>query len=149
MNPASTSWLLIAASAGIFAALQSGIAGSLQKKIGMSSTLTINTLVFTLLALIFLAVEAFRGNVPWNKMREITPLETLGGACGFFLVLCLALSFPRLGALYSLVLMILGQCVAAIIIDKFGFFGLPAQSISLYRVAAVAMILGGVFLLNK
>jgi transporter family-2 protein len=142
-------WLFVAMFAGVNAALQSSTTGGLSKKIGLSATMTVNTLVFTGIALIYLAIEAYRKNVPWNGFKEITVFESMGGVFGFLLVFSLMLTFPRLGALYSLVLMILGQCLMALFIDQFGLFNMPVHPIGWPRVTAIVLILCGVFLMNK
>lgn len=142
-------WIFAAIFAGISAAMQSAITGGLSKKISVAATLTLNTVVFTVIALIYWAWEVSKNGFQKDQWRTLTWPETTGGVFGFFLVLCLTLSFPRIGALYSVVLMILGQCLMALIIDQFGLFNLPVYGITFTRVAAVILIVAGVFLINK
>lgn len=142
-------WLVVAVLGGAFAALQSSVNGVLSRKIGMAATVSLSTVVFTVICAFYLTWDAYQEKVPWNKLRDVQPAEYLSGVFGFLLVLCMATAFPRLGALYSIVLMILGQCLTALVIDQFGLLGMPVQAVSLTRVAAIGLILGGVFLLNR
>jgi transporter family-2 protein len=142
-------WLFVAMFAGVNAALQSSTNGGLAKKIGLSASMTVNTLVFTGIALIYLLVESLLKRVPWDGFKQMTFLEGLGGVFGFLLVFSLMLTFPRLGALYSLVLMILGQCVMALIIDQYGLFGMPQSVATWPRLTGVGLIIAGVFLMNR
>lgn len=56
---------------------------------------------------------------------------------------------PRLGAAASLCLVVLGQLLAALLVDHFGWLGFPQHSISLVRVAGVALLLAGVVLITR
>lgn len=142
-------WIFAAVFAGISASLQSSITGGLSKKLSLAATLTLNTVVFTVIALVYWAWEISKNGFQKDQWRTLTPVEMTGGIFGFLLVLCLTLSFPRIGALYSVVLMILGQCVMALVVDQFGLFNMPVQPISVSRVAAIGFLIAGVFLLNK
>jgi len=44
---------------------------------------------------------------------------------------------------------IAGQLIAASIIDHFGFFGLNVHQISAGRIAGIALLIGGIFLIQK
>jgi transporter family-2 protein len=51
--------------------------------------------------------------------------------------------FPRIGAAYAVVLMIGGQCVAALVVDHLGLMGMPPDPITLQRVLGMAMVAAG------
>jgi len=75
------------------------------------------------------------------------PLVLLtGGILGAFLVWATLWSVPVLGVLTLTAVLILGQIVAALVIDHMGLFGMVAREISLTRVLAAALVGAGVVL---
>ena len=45
--------------------------------------------------------------------------------------------------------MVAGQMMLSLILDHFGFMGVPKQPITMTRLAGVAMLIGGVLLVRK
>ncbi len=78
--------------------------------------------------------------VPWHQY--------LGGLCGFSIILLSIILFPRLGASVTLTLAIAAQLVLAVIIDHYGFMGVPENPITLTRVLGVALVGSGAALLK-
>jgi transporter family-2 protein len=77
-------------------------------------------------------------SVPWWAL--------MGGVLGAIWVLAAIWSVPRLGVVTMFGAMILGQLLAAIILDARGAFGMEARPIDLTRMMAIAMVAGGVVL---
>jgi transporter family-2 protein len=71
-----------------------------------------------------------------------------GGLLGAFFVTTAVALAPRVGAANYLAAMIAGQLVASLIIDHFGLLGLPQISITPWRVAGIALMLGGLALIK-
>jgi len=55
---------------------------------------------------------------------------------------------PRLGVALTLATIIVGQLVAALIVDHYGLFGGPVVRVSLTRVTGVALLLAGITLMR-
>ena len=55
----------------------------------------------------------------------------------------------RLGVAMTFSLFIAGQMIVTLVIDHFGLLGIPEKSISLPRLAGIALITGGVILIRK
>ncbi|MDZ4676053.1 MAG: DMT family transporter [Oligoflexia bacterium] len=146
---AINSWMVLALLAGVFTTFQSASNGSLARVVGAPAAVTLNTFIFLLLAIVYLAFEWSRGNVSLERWRELSWWQYLGGIFGFGVVLFLTISFPKLGALMAIVLVILGQSLAALFVDHHGLFNMPQVAVSLQRVFAVVLILSGVFLLRR
>lgn len=70
----------------------------------------------------------------------------IGGVLGAIYVASAAAVTPRLGAGGFLVCVVAGQIVVSVLVDHFGLMGLGARPVNLTRLAGVALILGGVFL---
>ena len=73
----------------------------------------------------------------------------LGGLYGAVFVVAAAYAVPRLGVATTIVLMVAGQMLLSLVLDHFGFMGVPKQPITLTRLAGVAMLIGGVLLVRK
>jgi transporter family-2 protein len=56
---------------------------------------------------------------------------------------------PRIGAAALLALTVLGQLLASLLVDQFGWLGFPLQPISLTKLAGAALLLGGVGLIVR
>lgn len=70
----------------------------------------------------------------------------LGGALGVCFVMGNILLFPRIGAVQTVVLPILGQVVMGLLIDNFGWFHAPELQVSILRVAGAGVVLAGIAL---
>src|SRR5580700_5463301 len=73
----------------------------------------------------------------------------VGGGLGAFYVTVATLVGPRIGAAALLALTVLGQLLASLIVDQFGWLGFPLQPISLTKLAGAALLLGGVGLIVR
>jgi transporter family-2 protein len=83
----------------------------------------------------------FPAGTPWSLY--------VGGLCGFVIILALALVFPRIGAGTAVGLMVLGQAVAALVVDHWALLGLAREPVSLSRVGGLALVVAGVVLLRR
>ncbi|MFC4928555.1 DMT family transporter [Delftia deserti] len=70
----------------------------------------------------------------------------IGGVLGAIYVASAAAVTPKLGAGGFLVCVVAGQIVVSVLVDHFGLMGLGARPVNWSRLAGVALILGGVFL---
>lgn len=70
----------------------------------------------------------------------------IGGVLGAIYVASAAAVTPRLGAGGFLICVVAGQIVVSVLVDHFGLMGLSARPVNLTRLAGVALILGGAFL---
>ena len=68
----------------------------------------------------------------------------LGGLMGSFFVLGNILLFPKLGAVQTVVLPILGQIIMGLSIDHFGLFHSPQTQVSAMRVLGALVVLVGI-----
>jgi bacterial/archaeal transporter family-2 protein len=98
---------------------------------------------FLLLAVVTMA----RGDWPPPETLAQAPWWAwIGGAFGVLYLLSTTWSVPQVGVLTTLAAVILGQLVAAIVLDRIGAFGLPVHEITWPRIAGVAMVAGGLIL---
>ena len=83
----------------------------------------------------------FMGQVVWWKL--------LGGLMGAFFVLSVTILAPHLGLGKVIILYLFGQIIMSIIVDHFGWFGMPVDKITLQKAIGIVLLIGGVVLTQK
>ena len=89
---------------------------------------------------------------PLHLIAELScapPHFFLGGLFVAFYVLTVTWIGPRIGIGNAIFLVVLGQLLAAAVIDHFGLFGLPRFSLSFGRVGGLGLMALGVFLARR
>src|SRR5690606_3565373 len=84
-----------------------------------------------------------------REWRAIPRPYFAAGALGLVLFITLSVTLPRIGAANATALLIGAQLVLALVIDQFGWFGVPQQSISASRVIGVALLFAGGYFLSR
>lgn len=146
------SWALISyfsvVFAGVCVAAQQVLNANLRAEIGSPwLAATVSYFVgFVIMLLISFLSPATRVSDLFT--RSASPVSYLGGVLGAAFIGIAILMIPRLGAATSLALIVIGQMLAALLMDHFGMFGLPQQSISLIRCLGVMCLIGGVVLVR-
>ncbi|QPK82756.1 DMT family transporter [Corynebacterium qintianiae] len=72
-----------------------------------------------------------------------------GGAMGVSFVMGNILLFPRIGAVQTVVLPILGQVVMGLLIDQFGLFRAPHMDVGIGRILGAVVVLAGIALVLR
>ncbi len=85
----------------------------------------------------------------WSAVRGLPWYAFAGGAYGALFVSVATYSAPRLGVGPTLILLVAGQLVAALLIDNFGLFGLMRQPLTIARGVGVALVIAGVILVRR
>ncbi len=99
------------------------------------------------LGLICLAVR-----LPWPAGSVVAGLPWwawTAGPMGAYFVTMTIVAVPRLGAMSVMALLIAGQMTVSLVMDHFGWLGIPAQPISLWRVLGAVLLFAGVILIRK
>ena len=86
------------------------------------------------------------GAAPLARLPAATWWQLTGGFLGAFYVWAVIWGVPTLGVLTTVAALILGQMIAALILDGTGLFGLPVNAISPARLAAAALVAAGLVL---
>ena len=131
--------------AGVAVATQAASNSGLRSFTGLGPALVINTAIVLIAAIaLWLGLGAktnfFPAGAPWTFY--------IGGICGFVIIAIMAVTFPTLGAAWAISIMVLGQCVAALVIDHYGLLGMPQETVTLKRALGVALVAAGVFVLR-
>jgi transporter family-2 protein len=136
---------VLAILAGIATAVQASANAGLSQKVGLGAALVLNTVIVLAGSLVFFVARGPHANffpvgTPWTLY--------VGGICGFVIILCLAVVFPKIGAAWAIALVVLGQSAAALAIDHYGLLGMPKDPITISRAAGLALVAFGVSLIR-
>lgn len=140
--------LLVALAVGAIIPVQTAANSRLRLSVGGRPLVSALISFSVALACSVLATTVLQG----NPLPQFAPgAQTswwiwLGGFFGVCFVMGNILLFPKLGAVQTVVLPILGQVVMGLIIDQFGLFGSPQLKVSLARVLGAAVVVAGIAL---
>ena len=81
--------------------------------------------------------------------RNASPVAWMGGLCGAFFVTAVVMVVPRLGVALTFSILILGQMIATLPMDHYGFLEAPVREINLPRIIGVGLVILGAFLIRK
>lgn len=139
---------LAALGAGISVAVQQVLNGSLRGALNSPAWAAFVSYLGGLITMVAVLV-VMREPIPSWKLVTATPWWSWsGGILGGVFILLMILLLPSLGAATLLALVVAGQMSAAVLMDHFGTFGLAQHSVSISRLAGVALIIGGVVLIR-
>ncbi|ABD54054.1 DMT family transporter [Jannaschia sp. CCS1] len=136
--------LVVAVGAAL--AMQAPINAALAREVGDPTAAA--AISFAIGFVVLAAIAWYRG----SSMTALTSLSgvpwwaLMGGVLGALWIWAAIWSLPRLGVVTMFGAMILGQLIAAMVLDARGSFGMEARPIDLTRLMAVAMVAGGVIL---
>ena len=142
------SWML-GIVAGFGLTVQVGMNAQLRKVLHSANIAALISFCVGTAALILLIV-ALRTPVPERAMFAAVPWWAwLGGTLGAFYVASSTVVAVELGATTLLGLALLGQLATALVIDHFGWLGLPVNPVTWSRLAGVALLGAGVWLISR
>lgn len=71
-----------------------------------------------------------------------------GGVCGVVTLAGVALVTPRLGAAGMVALVVAGQVIFSLLLDRLGLFDMTQHPLTLQRILAAGLLLGGAILIR-
>ena len=134
--------------AGSLIAFQNVFNASLGKRVGTLGSVLVLTLVSLVVAGILILVIPNSADFKQLPGRDQWYVY-LGGLLGVGIVSASIYLLPQIGSTATLTALIVGQLVAALVIDHFGWFGSPRIEINLGRIAGVALLVLGAFLIAR
>lgn len=140
---------VLAFAAGLVLTVQVGVNATLRAGLGNPFIAALASFLVGLAGLaLFLALT--RASLPTRAAVSAVPLWAwAGGLLGAFYVASTIIVGPRLGAAALLALSVLGQLLASIVVDHYGWLGFPQHSISLARILGAVLLFGGVLLIVR
>jgi bacterial/archaeal transporter family-2 protein len=142
-------YYLLSILAGVAVAFQTGVNSQLRTDTNNPVLTALISFLVGTIALVVLYFFFFRQTPMFPAEYSFSWWKFTGGLLGVLYVTGVVIAAPRIGAANALAFIVGGQFVAAIIIDHYGWMNLPITPISLYRVAGIALLLAGVYLIQK
>lgn len=137
--------MLLTAGAGMFVATQAPINGHLGEHVGRLQAALISFLVGTIFLLLLTVVIG--GGFPRGTGVGVLEWQYfVGGLLGAGYVVVAIITVKTLGAGGITAATITGQLAAAVVLDQLGVFGLQQQSITWQRLAGLALLAAGTWL---
>jgi transporter family-2 protein len=142
-----TTALIAVVGAGCLVGSQAPINGTLGRAVGRLPAATVS---FAVGLLVIMAVTSIAGGfgglsnisgVPWWAL--------LGGAFGAVYVTAALSTVGTLGAGGVTAATIAGQLTASVVIDQYGLFGVERQPVTALRLAGIALLAAGVYLIVR
>lgn len=140
--------VFIGLAVGFFVVIQGAMNARVMTALGsvMSATL-VN---FCIGAAVLLGVMAVSGHIATIQNLATAPRwSLLAGVVGLLLVMGTALLIPRIGTAHTVALIVCGQALASLLVDHYGWFGVPVMEISMSRIAGCALLAIGAILIGR
>ena len=140
-----TQLVLLMVLAGAMMAVQPSINGRLAQRVGLWESSFVSFLVG---ALCLLGLVLLKGQ---GGLRDLTGApwwEFTGGLLAAIYVTLFIVAIPRLGTAAAMSALIAGQLTTGLILDSANLFGFGAQAVTLPRLAGVALLFLGAWLVK-
>lgn len=85
----------------------------------------------------------------FKQLSEVELYKFTGGLLGAFFITSVILSVQRISVANMFALIIAGQLLIALLYDHFGLMGVKQSPVTLTRLAGVASLIIGAYLINK
>lgn len=134
---------------GLFMAIQPAINLELRRFVGSPAQAAMVSTTVSTISLAFFVFVIQRK--PWPSLHAAfsTPWWIwIGGLLGAAYVAISVVLISRLGAAFAFSLVVLGQMVTALVLDRFGWFGVPLHDLTPGRLIGVALVISGVVLIR-
>lgn len=135
--------------AGLGLTVQVGMNAQLRKVLQSANTAALISFLVGTLALVAMLL-ATRTSMPGRETLSAVPAWAwFGGILGAFYVASSTIVAAELGTASLLALALAGQLATALVVDHFGWLGLPEHPITWVRLAGVAFLGVGVWLVTR
>lgn len=142
-------FLMLAYIAGMLAPLQAGMNTRMGRSLGDPFYAALISFV---VGTIGLFVYGLACRMEFAAIRQASDVHWsiwLAGLLGAFYVTATIILTPKLGAAMTFSLVVAGQLSMAVVMDHYGFFGIPVQLFNWPRLLGIALITAGVILIRK
>jgi transporter family-2 protein len=138
--------ILLGILGGIAVGMQAPLASLMSQRLGLLESIFIVNLGGLLCAgfpLVFIRGGQLLAlqRVPWYALAA--------GALGPVVIGAVSVAIPRVGASATIILIVAGQLVVGVLIDQFGFLDTLVRPLGLLRVAGLALVLLGAWLVIR
>ncbi len=138
--------VLVALLGGIAVGLQNPLASLLGRSVGVLEAAFIVHLGGAVIAGVPLALLGTGGLERW---REVPWYAVWAGGLGVVMITAMSWVIPRIGVAAAIALVLTAQLTLGALFDHFGVLGAPIRPVDPGRVAGVALLLGGAWLVLR
>jgi transporter family-2 protein len=138
----------LTAAAGGLIALQAPINSTLGRSVGTFQAAFVSFAIGTV-ALTLIAMLAKGGMAQVGEARHLAWYYLSGGLLGAVYVTSVLVTVRTLGAGGVTAATIAGQLTLSVVVDHFGWLGVERSPVSVARIAGVALLAAGVFLIVR
>ncbi len=142
-------YLIVAVCAGMALPFQAGINASLAKQLGSAPQSAWVSFLGGLLMMSFFCWVKGAGVPSLRVLQQAPPHLLTGGFLGGTMVITVILLAPKIGAVAVVACLVVGQLLVSVIIDHYGWVGFHVRPISAMRLLGVAMLIAGVFIIQR
>ncbi len=140
--------VLLGAGAGCLVGMQAPINSRLGKSVGSAEAATVSFLVGTA-ALVLILLVARGGFGGLGQIGRVPWWALVGGLLGAVYVSVALVAVRTLGASGLTAVVIGGQLVISVVIDRFGLLGVARQAVGVQRIAGLVLLGAGVLLVVR
>ena len=140
---------LLGLAAGLGLTVQMGMNAQLRKVLDSSWSAALVSFLVGTVALVALMLATRTAPPTRDTLAAVPPWAWFGGLFGAFYVAISTIVAAELGATSLLVLALAGQLAMALVVDHFGWLGLPENPITWVRLLGVALLCAGVWLITR
>jgi transporter family-2 protein len=144
-------WIILVVAVGMLLPAQAAINARLKEHLGLPTyaslvSFSVGAAVLALFSLIAVGTGA-RGQ--WSNAGQAPWWAWTGGLIGAGFVTIALLAVPRLGASVLVVGVLVGQISASVVMDHFGWLGVPQHPITPARIVSVILLVVALYLFNS
>lgn len=139
--------MLITLVMGAILPIQAALNGKLMRTFGHPVIgATISFLTGTIALLIY--AFSIRTGFQVSLVRETQWYHWVGGLIGAIYVTGIIVLIPRLGAGLAFALIVSGQLIMSLLMDHYGWLGIPVNPVSGTKLLGIALLIAGVLLIR-
>lgn len=137
-------YITIAFLAGIAIAIQAAINSQLAQGL-LGQPILAAAISFAIGTIFLFSIALWKADInsAWNVLPQQPWWRFLGGILGAIMVFTTVLLAPKIGITNMLFFVIIGQLIAAAIIDHFGLIGMAIRPFQLYQLIGLFIVLIG------
>ena len=141
--------ILFAACVGALIPLQGGVNSQLGKTLGQPFVATLVSFGGGFLTVLLIVLAINGGPPKWTPSGPTPWYFFIGGLPGVVFVTTTLVLMPRLGYAATVGPMLVGQVLATLVFDHFGWLGVAQRSFNLTRAAGAALLIAGLVLIVR
>ncbi len=134
---------------GVGLTLQAAVNARLREAVGAP---ILSALISFLVGSVPLGILAALGVFGRGRMPDLAANPWwiwLGGLFGAFYVTLAVIAVPRVGAAVVIACAVFGQMAAALLLDSFGWLGVPRAPLNAWRILGGVLVVAGVLLIQQ